>query len=97
MTSHELARLLLNHEDLPVAVHAMNHTYAEGFRHGTHGPLKVGMMVRGKRGHEGGPHVVIGSFSRQMLNYPNEWVIEMWHGSAPKDWPEPWERPDGFR
>lgn len=83
MNSHELARLLLTLPDLPVATHAHNHTYASLEDAGSHGPLKVGLLE-----HCAGQHIVIGDISKLNINYPNWWVVTMFHGDAPQEWGE---------
>lgn len=84
MNSHTLARILLSLPDLPVATHASNHTYDSSTQHRSHGPLKIGKLVHGNDGQA--PGIVIGDISRRHLNYPNDWISEMYHGDAPEDW-----------
>jgi hypothetical protein len=55
--SHELARMLLELEDLPVATHANHHTYASASHRTSHGPLRVGRLSTKQ-----GDHIVIGNF-----------------------------------
>ena len=83
MNSHDLARLLLSLPDLPVATHALNHTYcsSESADAITHGKLKVGRLK-----HYVGDHVVIGDISKRNINGPNWRVVEMWLGDAPEEW-----------
>lgn len=81
MTSHELARLLLTMQDLPVATHADNHTYMSGLGHQSHGPLKIGRLHT-----YSGDHIVIGNISKRNINKPNWYVVEMLHGDAPDEW-----------
>lgn len=82
MNSHELARRLLELPDLPVATHALNHTYMAGLQERTHGGLKVGLLHT-----YGGDHIVIGDIGRKNLNHPNWYVKTMYIGSAPEDYP----------
>lgn len=81
MTSHELARLLLEMPDLPVATHAHNHTYMSGVNEHTHGSLKIGRLET-----YGGPHIVIGDISKRNMNKPNWYISEMLHGAATEEW-----------
>jgi len=76
MMSHDLAKLLLDSENLPVATHANNHTNC--------GAVKVGVMH--SEFASDGKLVVIGNFSRMRINYPNEYVTDMWYGEVPEDW-----------
>ena len=85
MLSHDLARALLSAPNLPVATHALGHTYMSKTDAGSHGTLKVGVLES-----YGGQHVVIGDISRRMINAPNWWVSEMLLGVAPDNW-EPYE------
>jgi len=83
MTAHELARILLNGPNLPVATHANNHDYfskpsADGI---SHGKLKVGLAH-----HYAGDHVIIGNLSKLNLNKPNWYVKKMLHGRCPEEW-----------
>jgi hypothetical protein len=84
MTSHELARLMLEWPDLPVATHANNHTYMSGIDRTSHGPLKVGRLAT-----YGGDHLVIGNISKRHINKPNWYVVEMLLGDAPEKWSMP--------
>jgi hypothetical protein len=81
MTAHELAHHLLAGPDLPVALHANNHTYMAGIDRMTHGPLKIGLLHT-----YGGDHVVIGNISKKNINGPNWFVREMLIGDAPDEW-----------
>ena len=64
LSSHQLARILLNHQDLPVATHANNHTATGGY-------INVGFLSSRE-----GEQVVIGNYRRPDLNYPNEFVTK---------------------
>lgn len=75
MTTHELARILLKNEDLPIATHANNHTYMSKADAFTHGKVRIGVLET-----YSGPHVVIGNFSRTDLNSPNWYVSKLIHG-----------------
>lgn len=81
MNSHELANLLLSAPDLPVACHALNHTYMSGLHSSSHGPLKIGLLET-----YGGQHIVIGNISKRSINAPNWYVSQMLHGEAPEQW-----------
>jgi hypothetical protein len=81
VNSHELARLLLTLPDLPVATHAMNHTYCSGSDAEACGPLKVGRLH-----HYSGDHIVIGDILKRQINPPNWYVTEMFFGDAPEEW-----------
>ena len=69
MNSHELAKVLLEAPDLPVALHVNNHTYITIADRVTHGPLRVGVLES-----YAGQHVIIGNFFRHDLNPPN-WFV----------------------
>ena len=43
MKSHELAKILLENENLPVATHANNHEYNSEDNRLTHGKLQIGL------------------------------------------------------
>ena len=81
MKSHDLARLLLNFPDLPIAVHALNHTYLSAANQLSHGPIKVGMLNS-----YAGDHIVIGNISKKNINPPNYSISKMLHGEAPDEW-----------
>ena len=69
MTSHELAKILLANDDLPIATHANNHTYASG-------ESRICDCTRvGKLKHYAGEHIIIGNMNRKALNSPN-WYIQ---------------------
>lgn len=82
MTSHELARLLLEHPDLPVATQALNSTNKPGRWSGA---VNIGIMEDSTRAQ----WLLIGDFSRRRINYPNEYVVEVLHSKydVPEDWP----------
>lgn len=79
--SHELARLLLELPDLPVATHALNNTWADGERTDS---MRVGLLS-----HYAGDHIIVGDISRMNLNSPNYFVSKMFHGEARWDWWKP--------
>jgi len=81
MMSHELARILLGLPDLPVATHALNHTFAS--LNESNGTVKLGILT-----HCAGDHLVIGDLSRMNLNAPNYFVSKMLVGKAPWEWGE---------
>ena len=81
MNSHELARILLEQPDMPVATHSNNHTYSSKGDACTHGKLKIGLLK-----HYSGDHIVIGNISKMNINKPNWYVEKMIHGDAPKEW-----------
>ena len=81
MTAHELAKALLAGPDLPVATHALNHTYMSATDAQSHGPLKIGVLES-----YGGQHIVIGNISKRNINKPNWYVSEMIVGEAPDEW-----------
>jgi hypothetical protein len=56
VSSHELARILLANEDLPIAVHVSGHTYSSKADAVSHGPLEIGILR-----HYAGRHIVIGN------------------------------------
>lgn len=75
MLSHELARILLENPNLPIATHANNHTYMSENDKYTHGMLKVGILETYK-----GKHIVIGNFGSLNINKPNWYVSELIRG-----------------
>lgn len=81
MTSHELARALLDGPDLPVATYASGNTYMSANDRTSHGPLKVGLLET-----YAGQHIVIGDISKRRINPPNCWVSAMLVGEAPEEW-----------
>lgn len=82
MTSHDLAKILLANEDLPIATHANNHTYASK-SDVISDHCKVAILE-----HYTGRHIIIGNFSRKELNGQNEYITDVIHGSdIPKNWP----------
>lgn len=82
MTSRELARILLNHTEMPVATHANNHTYMSSVDAQSHGPLKVGILkVAGDI-----DHIIIGNISKKNINKPNWYVTQMINGEASEEW-----------
>lgn len=84
MNAHDLAKLLLDGPNLPIATHTHSHTYMSAAHAGSHGPLKVGLLES-----YAGQHIVIGNIMRRQINPPNEWISKMLHGDAPEqfsDW-----------
>ncbi|MEE8115147.1 MAG: hypothetical protein V3T23_12435 [Nitrososphaerales archaeon] len=79
MNSHDLAKILLEAPNLPVATHANNHT-------ASHKNIKVGLLKSsgGKAGTA--DSVVIGNMSRRRVNFPNEYIVDMVHGELVEDW-----------
>lgn len=76
MTAHELALILLDGPDLPVATEALGNVFASA-----EGALKVGVLE-----HYAAQHVVIGGIGRRQINPPNWYVSKMIHGEAPEQW-----------
>ncbi len=66
MLSHELAKILLENPNLPIATHALNHTYCSKGDSESHGPLKIGILS-----HYSGEHLIIGDISRNDINSIN--------------------------
>jgi hypothetical protein len=62
LTAHELARVLLEQEDLPIAVSAMGNNHFGAFHRQSHGQIKVGLAQFHTTG---GPlrHVIVGDFA----------------------------------
>ena len=81
MNSHELADILLDLPDLPIATHALNYTYASYGDSFSHGSLKIGLLK-----HYSGDHIIIGDISKRNLNKPNWYITEMFYGDAPEEW-----------
>lgn len=67
MTSHELAQVLLDAPDLPIATHTDNHTWISKAHSG--GEVRVAILES-----YAGQHIIIGNMSTKNLNPPN-WVI----------------------
>ena len=77
MNTHELARILLENDDMTIAAHANNHTSNDQ-------NIRVCLMKI-----FGGKTVVgIGNFSRKYVNHPNDYVIKELDGlgELPKNW-----------
>ena len=69
MTSHELAKHLLAHPDLPVATHALGHDYFSVNDTTSHGQLSISICR-----HYTGDYIMIGNPYKRALNPPN-WYI----------------------
>jgi hypothetical protein len=76
MTSHELAKLLLENEDLPIASHADNN---DSFS--LQSTFRVGKCM-----HYLGMHIIVGNFSRKNLNGTNWHITEMITEDIPYEW-----------
>ncbi len=81
MNSHELARLLLSHPDLPIVAHANNHTYVEPE------DTVVGFLES-----YNGQSICIGNMSKKNINKPNWYVTDMISGDIPDEWWAPEHR-----
>lgn len=78
MTSHELAKILLHHADMPVAVSANNHEYFS-----VDGCFRVAFAH-----HNSGEYIMLGNMVRMNLNSPNWYLTKILHGSKiPVDYP----------
>lgn len=62
--------------DMPIAVHANNHTYAAGADSFSHGRCRVAILH-----HYAGEHVLIGNPFTKDINPPN-WFITRWLDGA---------------
>lgn len=62
MTAHELAKLLLDGPDLPVATHANGHSYSSEADARSHGKINVARAP-----HYTGEHIMIGNWRVQDL------------------------------
>lgn len=71
MTSHELARILLDMPDHPIATLCHGHLYSSKADAKSHGGLEIGKLE-----HYAGPHVVIGDMLYMCSNKPNWHVSE---------------------
>lgn len=65
MKSHELARLLLKNENLPIATHANNHTNKS--EHG--GSCSIGLMEN-----EFARYIIIGNIGRGQINSDGSFI-----------------------
>ncbi len=65
MTSHELAKILLEGPNLPISTHANNHT-CNNSKH---------MRVCVIKTFDGSLHIGIGDFSERHISYPNDFVV----------------------
>jgi catabolite regulation protein CreA len=81
MLSHDLAKILLDSPNLPIATHAKNHTYMSGIDAESHGVCKVGLLHT-----YGGDHIIVGNISKRNINGVNWHVTNMIHGDAPQEW-----------
>jgi hypothetical protein len=74
MTSHELARILLANDDLPIAVHANNNTaFDEGDDE---------MIVALLQSYLG-PHILVGNPWKRDINPPNWEITKTIYGYLP--------------
>jgi len=80
MTTHELAKLLLENGDLPVSLHVNNLTYISKSDESSHGGVRVGLIHTYM-----GDHICIGNFRKKNINKPNRWVKKMIHGGMPDE------------
>lgn len=84
MTSHELAKILLENEDMLVATHANNHTYAEK---GLWGKNEFRVAILKKKFHSDSERfIIIGNVTRKEINAPNEVVVDEIYGRIPDNW-----------
>jgi hypothetical protein len=70
--------------ELPIATHAMNHTYASGIHSYSHGPMRVILLHT-----YGGDHICIGDVSKMRINHPN-WYGKKVLDEAQRDIPQQW-------
>lgn len=72
MTSHKLAKLLLENSDLPIALFVNNHTYHFKTDRISHGKISVGINEN-----YSGKHLIIGNFDEEYFNgrNPNDGTI----------------------
>lgn len=77
MKSHELAKILLDLPDMPIATHANNHTYKSDIDHVSHGSLLIAKLKT-----YGGDHLVIGNCSSPDMNKPNWYITEYYHNPS---------------
>jgi hypothetical protein len=80
MKSHDLAKILLENPNLPIATFANNHDYASGSTKWD--DLKIGFFK-----HYSGKHIIVGNISKKNINGPNGYITEMIHGDVPDEWP----------
>lgn len=81
MTVRELIDILKKcDQDLPVATHANNHTFAD-----THYDMRVGFLHQ-----YDGDFVCIGNMSKMNLNEPNWYLTRMLDGK--RELPQEWSR-----
>ena len=81
MLSHDLAKILLEAPNLPIATHANNHTYISGSDSEDFCCCRVGLLDS-----HCGDHIILGNISKRNLNASNYYVKEMIHGDAPEEW-----------
>lgn len=75
MKSHELARILLENENLDVATFANNHTFADQsyFYNGkSFRDIRIGVLK-----HYSGNFIIIGNMCVKNLNFPNWYITKM--------------------
>jgi hypothetical protein len=81
MLSHDLARILLEGPNLPIATHANNHTYSIGSSKLL--PIcKVGIYADSH-----GDHILIGNISKRNIYGVNGHIKSMIFGDVPEEWP----------
>jgi hypothetical protein len=70
MKSHDLAKLLLEIPNLPMAVLAHGHLYSASANQVSHGPLQTGILR-----HYAGPHIIVGNMLDCIQPHDN-WSVE---------------------
>ena len=84
MKSHELARILLENENLDVATFANNHTFAEQSYSSdgrTFRDLGIGILK-----HYSGDFIVLGNMSKKNINGANWHITKMITEDIPEEW-----------
>jgi hypothetical protein len=82
MKSHELARILLENENLDIATHANNHTFADQsyvYEGKTFRDITVGVLK-----HYSGNFIIIGNMREKALNPPNWFITKMITADLPE-------------
>jgi len=81
MLSHDLAKILLDNPNLPIATHANNHTYSSGRDNRAFPLCNVGIYAECS-----GEHIIIGNISKRNINGVNGHITSMISGDVPEEW-----------
>lgn len=72
MKTHDLAKILLESKNLPIALHVFGHTYIFESNKVSHGGVSIGILESCY-----GDHIIIGSFDKENIDCSNYSITEM--------------------